>query len=405
MADGARADVARRVDGFDGLRACAALLVIAYHAGLFTGASSTGLLASVVSELKAGVAVFFVISGFLLYLPTAQAIRGLRPPQSWLRYAARRAGRILPGYWVALTLLVPLGLATGVAGPDWWRYYGLVQVYQGRTLFHGLGPAWSLSVEVSFYAALPLLAVAMHRLAARRPGSGALRTQLTTLACLALYSLALRGWITRSLVGSVPLAHFSLATSLAGTADWFAAGMALAIVRAEWESGSGAARRLRELAARPGRCWLLAVVAYLVGVPLQHGELFLPLYGVATHAAIGLAAALFVLPAVLPGQSTEHTGPIRLLQSRPLTWLGTISYGMYLWHVPFLIATDKWLGAPHGAPAFLGMFVLAALGAVCLGAASWYLVERPSQSWVRRRLSVASGRRAAVAVVGPREID
>jgi peptidoglycan/LPS O-acetylase OafA/YrhL len=400
MAEGAPVNGSRRVDGFDGLRACAALMVITYHAGLITGASKVGALAAVVSELKAGVAVFFVISGFLLYLPSARAIREDRSPQDWRGYAARRAARILPGYWVALTVLVAAGQVTGVVGPDWWRFYGLVQIYQNQTLFQGLGPAWSLCVEVSFYLALPLLAVGMHRLVARRSGAAVFRAQLLAFGVVVLWSLGLRAAITHSLVLSVPLGHFSLATSIAGTADWFAAGMALAVVRVEWERGASATRWLMGLAARPGRCWLLAAVAYLIGVPLQHGELFLPLYGVATHVAIGLAAALFVLPAVRPVERHQATVITRVLNGRQLAWLGTISYGMYIWHVPFLRAMDQLLGDPRGAAAFVGMFFLAVVGAICLGAASWYLVERPSQSWVKRRSGATAHATPAVAA-GP----
>jgi peptidoglycan/LPS O-acetylase OafA/YrhL len=66
---------ALKFEAFDGLRAIAATLVIAYHVSLVEGLSRIGLLAPLASELKGGVTVFFVISGFLLYLPYARAIR------------------------------------------------------------------------------------------------------------------------------------------------------------------------------------------------------------------------------------------------------------------------------------------------------------------------------------------
>src|SRR5947209_7703178 len=110
----AGSSVGRRLDGFDGLRACAAILVVAYHAGSVTGASSAGPLAPVVAELKAGVAIFFVISGFLLYLPFARSIQAGAPPPDWRTFARNRAVRILPAYWVTLTLLTAASLAKGV---------------------------------------------------------------------------------------------------------------------------------------------------------------------------------------------------------------------------------------------------------------------------------------------------
>jgi peptidoglycan/LPS O-acetylase OafA/YrhL len=77
-------------------------------------------------------------------------------------------------------------------------------------------------------------------------------------------------------------------------------------------------------------------------------------------------------------------------------WLGTISYGMYLWHVPFLQTLDRWTGNPRGALAFAGLFVATLAGAACLGTASWYLVERPAQEWWRRRRGSVDVRRAQV---------
>ena len=375
---------ARSITGFDGLRACAAILVVAYHAGSIVGASSAGFLSPFVAQLKAGVTVFFVISGFLLYLPYARATASGDRFPGWSAYARRRAARILPGYWVALTVLAAAGAATGVFGPHWWRFYGLFQIYDRRTLEQGLGVSWSLAVEVSFYAVLPLLAWGMRRLAGGRSPAGAARVQLAVIGALAAGSLALRAWLAGSLLLPIPARSLSWATSLPGLWCWFALGLALAVLRAEWERGCDFGRPLAALASRPGECWLLAAVIYTVGVPLQHGELFLPEYGLATHAAVGLAAALFVLPVVsTAGRRQRQPRPLALLNSRVMVWLGTISYGIYLWHVPFRDLVDGWLGVPRGALAFGGMFALTLAGGIALGALSWYLIERPAQAWVR----------------------
>jgi peptidoglycan/LPS O-acetylase OafA/YrhL len=126
-------------------------------------------------------------------------------------------------------------------------------------------------------------------------------------------------------------------------------------------------------------------MAYLVAVPAQHGEYFLPTYGVATHLAVGLAAALFVLPAAVPARVRHRNRPMALLCSPMMIWLGTISYGLYLWHQPLRDVIDRWMGAPRGALAFGLLFVLTLAGGIALGAASWYLVERPAQAWARAR--------------------
>ena len=383
-----------RVEGFDGLRACAAILVIAYHAASIAGASLNGPLSLVAAELKAGVAIFFVISGFLLYLPYARSIRSGADVPDWRRYSVRRAVRILPAYWVALTVLALSGQVHGVLTAGWWRFYGLVQIYQRHTIHEGLLVAWSLAVEVTFYLVLPFVACGMRRMVARRTGTEAAKAQLRLLASVAVGSWALRALLARSALSPVPDTHLVLTTSLPALFDWFAAGIALAVLRAEWETSSAFASRVRSLAQAPGRCWLLAALAYTVGVPLQQGEFFLPSYGLAAHVAVGLAALLFVLPAVVPGPARRR-GPMALLRSRQMAWLGVISYGMYLWHQPFRNLIDGWLGAPRGVLAFAGLFVLTLAGAVCLGAASWYLVERPAQRWLKSRPRPA-GRESSV---------
>jgi peptidoglycan/LPS O-acetylase OafA/YrhL len=382
---GPQRDSTWRVAGFDGLRACAAILVVAYHSASSAGASLSGPLAPFAALLKAGVVIFFVISGFVLYLPYARAIRSGRAIGDWRRFASRRAARILPGYWVALTVLAAAALVAGVFGPNWWRFYGLTQIYDPSTAQQGLRVAWSLAVEVSFYLLLPFVAWGLHRAVRARSRAAAVRIQLWVMALVAVWSLAIRMVAAQSLVFPVPANHLTLVTSIAGMADWFALGICLAVLRAEWESGSGVARRLEALGHRAGLCWLLAAVAYLVAVPAQHGEYFLPSYGVVTHLAVGLAAALFVLPAVVPARARRRNRPMALLCSPIMIWLGTISYGLYLWHQPFRDLIDGWLGAPQGALAFGLLFVLTLAGGIALGAASWYLVERPAQAWARAR--------------------
>ena len=372
-----------RLVGFDGLRALAAVLVIAYHAGSLSHASLSGRLAPVVAELKGGVVVFFVVSGFLLYLPFARAIRDGRGLPRWQEFAGRRAVRILPAYWVALALLAGAGLVHGVLTQSWWRYFGLAQIYAPSSLHHGLDVAWSLCTEITFYALLPVLAWTLARMT--RSAAGAARRQLWALAGVVFASLILRAFMARSLLAPVPDARIVIATSLPGLIDWFALGMAMAVLRADWDHGAQFGPAMAALARRPGRCWLAAALLFVVGVPAQQGEFFLPSWGVTAHLAIGLAAALFVLPAALPARAGARDGTVSLLCSRPLAWLGVISYGIYLWHQPLMQMLDRAVGRPRGAGAFAGLFAATVAAAILLGAASWYLVERPVQRWWRGR--------------------
>src|SRR4051812_48342221 len=102
-----RAMPRQRLDALDGLRGLAALGVLVLHVWMFSYGDlhkpPKGLLDFVLGELRLGVQLFFVLSGFLIFRPfAAAALDGARRGPSLVRYAVRRAARILPGYWLAL---------------------------------------------------------------------------------------------------------------------------------------------------------------------------------------------------------------------------------------------------------------------------------------------------------------
>lgn len=109
------------------MRAIAALLVVAYHVAYVSGSLSFGWAASFTLLFQVDVPIFFAISGFVLYRPMVAARHGA-PRRSISAYARSRALRILPAYWVALTLAAIYPTLLGVFTGDWWRYYGLLQV-------------------------------------------------------------------------------------------------------------------------------------------------------------------------------------------------------------------------------------------------------------------------------------
>ncbi|MGN6871166.1 MAG: acyltransferase family protein [Solirubrobacteraceae bacterium] len=367
------------IPGFDGLRAIAALTVLSYHVAMWTGMTRFDRFGPLWWELKGGVAIFFVISGALLYLPYARALRDGAGLPDWRGYARRRAVRILPAYWVVLTVFALGPFHATVFGPDAWRYYGLSQIYEPHTLFSGLGVAWSLCAEVTFYLVLPLFAWLAARLTGPRRGPGAAGVQLALIGAAGLGSLVLRG----ALAGSVSTSTqgSTLMVALPGVLDWFAIGMSLAVLRASLEAGDAGSLRITALARRPGRCVLLAVAVFVAALPSQGGDLFLPWYGLGTHLALGVGSGLLVLSVIAPRPPGVRE-PRRILCHPVLAWGGTISYGVYLWHllVLELLVRHFLPPVPSGALDTAALMWLAvAPGAVMFGAASWYLVERPLQ--------------------------
>lgn len=374
-----------RLIAFDGLRAWAALSVLGYHVALASGDTRHGSLGAVLSVLKGGVAIFFVISGFLLYLPYARALgKGTQLP-NWRDYAHRRALRILPGYWVALTILALSPLSPDVAAPGWWRFYGLSQIYDRTTLMGGLGVAWSLCVEVSFYVMLPLIACAVAQLPASVRRLAPYRSQAIVLIALGVSSVSLRVLLATSLTAEVRSSGLLVATSLLGFLDWFAAGMGLALMLTVHEAGGARLHFLRRFFAFPSLCWLGATALFLGVAAIDAGDPFLPVYGVVPHLLIGCGAALIVAPAAFADSNSRLT---RTLASPIGVWLGTVSYGIFLWHLPVIEAVNGPIPArpPTLSPVHvLALLVLTLAGGILLGALSWYLVERPATRLLGRR--------------------
>ncbi len=360
---------------FDSLRAIAVFAVLLHHMGYLTQAFFNETYGPVLAHLNIGVVLFFVISGFLLFRPfIAERFGGAAAPR--IRdYARRRALRILPGYWVALTVLAiwPGLIGLDLLKDNWWEYFLLIQTLPFTDaadcgdvfLFCGIPQTWSLAIEASFYLALPFYAVGAKALTARRSRGGSVAIHLTLLAALAAASLFAydRSFDDPDL--------FWLGFNLTGTFIWFAFGMALAVLSAAYGELRGP--RLTE---RPELAWgagiaVFLLVAYVV-VPTDPLEIRTGTELLLERVGYGLAAALLVLPAVFGDQSR---GLVRRLLAQPLiAWLGLVSYGVFLYHVTVAqkIYFD-WI--PDTSLSLLTVTTIAIT--VPVAAASYYLVEKP----------------------------
>lgn len=372
-----------RTDRFplvDALRAIAAIAVVGTHTAFFAGAYAQGTdLGLWLARLDAGVAVFFVISGFLLYRPFVKAHLDDRPAPAAGPYAWRRFLRVAPAYWVALTGAVVLLDLPGVLSAEGIAtYYGFGQTYREHTIGGGLTPAWSLSVEVAFYAFLPLWAAALARIARGDRASRA-RAHALGIAGLAVIALA---WNVFLVAGADAVRVTPWLLALPAFWDHFAVGMGLAVLTVWLEDRPRRAALLRLLDRAPGVSWLVAGSAYVVvSTQVGVGQVFFgPTTGgdyLLRHLLYAVIGAGLVAPAVLgaPGR-----GVVRgILAWRPLAWLGLVSYGIFLWHTTGLSLLHRWgladldVGHPYVRWGVFGVGF-----GIVLGAASYYLVERPA---------------------------
>ncbi|MFW2512568.1 acyltransferase family protein [Demequina sp. SO4-13] len=335
----------------EGLRALAIGLVLVYHAGV-----------TFVPGGYVGVDVFFVISGFLI---TGMLLREFREHGriSLTRFYARRAKRLLPaatlalGATAALTWWLAPPLQRGVYGYDMlasavslvnWRLADRSVDYQAEGI--GASPVqhyWSLAVEEQFYIVWPLVIVAAGLVAA------VLRLRASTIAVGALAVIVV----------------LSFAWSIHMTADAPAEAFFVTTTRL-WELGIGGLmaasltlwRRLpRSAALVLGWAGIAAVVASAL------------MFDSSTSWP-GAAALVPTLgtAAVIAAGSAERSGAPGPLSWKPAVWIGGISYSLYLWHWPLLVAAG-WHWGEIGQKAGLAIVTLSVIPAWL----SYRLVENP----------------------------
>jgi peptidoglycan/LPS O-acetylase OafA/YrhL len=374
-----------RFAGLDGVRALAALGVLVTHVGLKVGFTTRDATGHYLARLDVGIAIFFVLSGFLLYRPfVARRLDG-RSGLDVRAYLRNRALRIYPAYWLALTVLV---VALDTRGRDeiqsLWdlvMYYGLLQSYSADTALGGLQQAWTLTNEISFYLLLPLWAAAATWLGRRLVARKAFVGELVVLAAAAAGALAFRYWVhtvdtSDVTTGTIdPRVHW-----LPANFHLFVPGMALALAF-EWSRRKDTPLAALEWARRhPMVCWAGAAACFWV-VSTQLGLGFevgasAPRTSMAKELLYAATGLLVVLPVALAGATLPRS--LRWLGSRPMVVLGLLSYGIYLWHEGVLdiyrgiFDLDVFTGS---MPAALAATVA---GSVIAAAISYVVVERPA---------------------------
>jgi peptidoglycan/LPS O-acetylase OafA/YrhL len=384
----------------DGMRALAAIAVLLVHVWLFTGGFGgfTGSLPNrMLVRLDVAVAIFFLLSGFLLYRPMIAHRTGGGPAPGMRSFVRGRFLRIYPAYWVALTVLTVFPGLVGVFSDKWWVFYTMGDYFNPH--FHlsvcpvnqqfkcGLPQSWTLAVEVTFYIALPFYAALSARLTRGRSVRNWMRTELCILAALAAISLILSG-------GALSLRnHTWFQFTFLGHMYWLALGMGLAVISTAYGIGpSQFPRPLRFAADHPTWCWAGAFGLYLLTAVLFYPAPFpvAPFTGfqAAALSLIQGGVALLLLIPVFFG-NPNIGAPARLMRAPIMLWLGLVSYGLYLWQVT--PETDLGFGNAHEG--FAVVLIGTLLFALPCAAASYYLVERPLMKlkrfpiteWLERR--------------------
>lgn len=402
----------QRLLGADFLRAAACLMVLLHHLAFRIGNDAVpealrGVMSFAVMG-SFGVAVFFVLSGFLLARPFWVALDRGEPMPSLRIYALRRAARILPGFWLALVVSLVLSVLVSDAVLDqqqWVRFFAgifLVSDWHWVTLFpvNNNGPLWSIGFEVTSYLLLPLFLAA-------------------------LFAFQLRGWVARlgwvAVIVGVLALHWMVVQwapidevergwdhgLIGGAKAWMPAFNPIGFF-AIFAIGALAAGVQVRLAAL--RSWVfdvigLSAIAVMFGVMASHigglnegfGLLGIPYGYPLMPLAVGVALA--TLPSsVLAG---------RLLDNRVARYIAEVSFGVYIWHfliiglmarlVPPAFTTD----GENVWPIWLVSSAVAITLSFVVATVSFYLLERPVVRWARGLEQPAAPKREVAKAASP----
>lgn len=336
-----------RLAGLDALRGIAAMLVVLFH---YTTRydelyrhSGTPLFALPWGHL--GVNLFFMISGFVIFMTLQKTVRPLD-------FVVSRFSRLYPAYWVAVALTFALVAALGLPGKEVSAGTAALNLAMFHSLFnvpHVDGVYWTLEVELLFYG-WALLAFRLGLLPRVHWLLGLLLgLRLVYFGCAELLHVDLPWMISRLLI----LKYI----------PWFAAGIAVFRLTTRCATPR---RELGTLAAVAAVLWLMD--GWLMG------------------------ALVLALSGVLFAATRGHLG---WLGHPLLVGLGTISYTLYLVHEnigwAMILRLEK-----AGMDANLAI-ALALAAAVGLASLLTWLVERPAMAWVRQRYRQRQARRGAAA--------
>jgi peptidoglycan/LPS O-acetylase OafA/YrhL len=392
-----------RIIGLDGVRGLSCLGVAVMH---ITGHFSPHTAAAWHTNLVGlSLILFYVLSGFLLFLPYIRnltADRASASLPSTKDFAIHRIARIIPGY-LAIFLICNFVLQVAyvqnaaLQAPGTDQGTGmitdpgelianltLVQSYIPQYFQTGLNPSWSLTLEYAFYASLPLLGLLLFAL---RKRTSVRPLVLAALAPLILIALGVIGKLFIPVI--ISSGHLSdptliewgpnwaavYARSFLANADNFAFGMlaALVVVAIEQRSLPERGPRVRIyslLALVPG----LAVAAVLNAVHSPYAT-----------SALAALAALLILIIVAPMASGQNSTLATYFDLAPVRFVGKVSLSAYLWHFPLMLVLGRlgWM-AGDTVPGMIRNVIVVLSVTLAVSTLTYYAVEKPAADYARR---------------------
>ncbi len=371
----------------DSLRGISTILIVVYHTSFVSGytVAHADSIGAYIDRLNIGVAIFFVLSGFLIFRPFAHSLIHGSPLPKTRNYYLKRAARILPGYWLALFVLAGLDALTIVNTSGFIRNVFIVHSFTEHNVFTGIRQAWTLAIEMSFYVVVPAFAYVFVRQTKRRNGPVSVSTLLKALSFLFLGAYGFRLFIHQIDFWFLDTAHIWLPSHM----DTLALGMGLAVLVEAPASAKTLSKLKNFIANHAGSFVVCSVFVWLISaninmaIGLNRTEFHIDLLG---HFLYGIASVLLVAPFCVDSQALL----VKAMSFRLFTWLGTISYGIYLWHMAFLGGNfaEKYMPYTENDGQVLLRFLVVLPASIAIASLSYYVLERPIMRAVNQRFTL-----------------
>jgi peptidoglycan/LPS O-acetylase OafA/YrhL len=360
-----------RSTALEALRGIAALGVLARHAWSLDGTAlrftDRGFPELVIAQGAAGVWLFFALSGYVIAKPYVTAMMDGRELPHLGGYARRRVARIYPAYLVVLAVFLVF-MGQDVVDDLW-------QIPVHALLLHNIFPgeqqafynvSWTLSLEILFYAAVPIVALVVRRATHRVVN---VRTMVTAVCAIWIASVA---WSLAAALMIVSETSVWLRAVLPSMLSMFCPGILFAIAEHAARTDERWGRRIAWV-SQPAVAVPAVTLSIVVGALATTVTEPLIVYELARQSfAVGFGILI-----VAVARHPVGAGPV----GRIAMWLGAISYGIYLWHgalAEIVYAYGVWV--PATGPS-LGAYALRTLYLVALTIPvawlSWRYLEAP----------------------------
>jgi peptidoglycan/LPS O-acetylase OafA/YrhL len=362
----------------DSFRAVGAFAVLTTHAAFWSGDyTRNGALGAFLARLDVGVAIFFVLSGFLLTRPYLVRAAAGRPAPTTGRYLWKRALRILPVYAVAVTVaLVFIHANRGLSNETRLATALMLNTFVDPANPAGLSHMWSLAVEVTFYLCLPvIMLVAVGRSRTLRP---------TRVIGVLVVLIAIGLWW--HLDGAARAGEHSSGQPsqwLPSYIGWFAIGIGLALASVLHERGQrpGLTAPIVFLGRQPGSCWVLvAGLMLMVSTPLAGPTMLAAptlAQALTKNVVYGMIGGLIVVTGVFTNPGSSYSRWFGHGIARRLGW---ISYGIFALHLAvlhFVMWSTGWQLFEGRLPQ---IWILTVVISVIVAEVVYRVVERPALS-------------------------